>query len=204
MVSDVTHFLHIAWGVDVDGIVAELDAHHELWNAITARKKSPSSPHLEASDIWVRYNDIAPFQSGERPWSEFNDMHVPVWYPAWDALPSLKPIVFELMARVQGEMIGCILITKIPPGGKVLRHIDFGWHVETFEKFYLQLKNAPGSKFWCEHRGDVEANEPKPGDIWLFDNRKLHWVENNSTEDRITCVICIKTDKFGRKPLEEI
>ena len=156
------------------------------------------------SDIWVRYNDIAPFESGERPWSEFNNEHIPINYPAWDALPSLKPIVDELMESVQGQALGGILITKIPHGCGIDAHADRGWHVETYEKFYLSLNSAHGALFGCEHRGEREELEPKPGDIWLFDNRKLHWVTNGSDQDRITCIICIRTDKFGRKKLEDI
>lgn len=190
------HFQLIDEGVYVAPVLRELAEHPELWDQNTQRKIAPGTPHAQMSDIWVRY-DALPFGPADKP-------HVPVNYPAWDALPSLKPIVFDLMARVEGEMLGGVLITKIPPGCGIEPHTDEGWHVEYYEKFYLSLQSTPGAKFGCAHRGDREELEPETGDIWLFDNRKVHWVVNDSDQDRITCIICIRTDKFGRKPLQEI
>lgn len=195
------HFELIRQGVEIDGVLRELDAHPHLWNANSRRKTAPGTPHGQMSDIWVRYNDATPYQA-QGDWSHFNDEHVPVWYPAWRALPSLQPIVFDLMARVQGEMIGGVLITRIPPGGRIGLHTDDGWHVQYYEKFYLSLRSAPGARFWAEADGVREALEPKPGEIWLFDNRKQHWVENDSGQDRVTCIICIRTEKFGRHVLK--
>ena len=197
----MNHFQLIRSGIDVGPVLNEIERHPELWNANRRRKEAPGTPHSQMSDIWVRYNDSKPFEeSGD--WSKFNDVHVPVWYPAWNALPSLKPIVFELMSAIGGEMIGGILITKIPPGCGIDPHTDAGWHVEYYDKFYLQLKNSPGCVFGASHGGVIEELEPSPGDIWLFDNRKLHWVRNASKEDRITCIVCIRSDMFQRTALE--
>jgi len=198
------HFEKIAEGIDVSGVNAELASHPELWDAHTVRKTAPNTPHKQMSDIWVRYNDVSPYEDGTLPWSQFNDEHIPIWYPAWDLLPSLKPIVSDLLKQTEGWMLGGILITKIPPGCGIDPHVDRGWHVETYDKFYLQLQGAPGQVFGCEHRGVVEELEPKTGDIWLFDNRKLHWVRNISDSDRVTCIICIRTNKYDRKKLEDI
>ena len=199
MAPALKNFTLIQDGVDVSGVLSELEANPDLWGEHGRRKTAPGSPHTGMSDIWVRYNDDAPYERGERPWTEFNDLHLPVWYRGWDLLPSLKPIVFDLMAQVEGEMIGGVLITRIPPGQGIDWHADqAGWHVQYFEKFYLSLKSAPGAKFWCDADGEKEALEPKPGEIWLFDNRKPHAVTNHSGEDRITCIICLRTEKFGR------
>jgi hypothetical protein len=198
------HFDMICRGIDVSAVAAEIEAHPELWNQHSVRKTAPGTPHAAMSDIWVRYNDATPFEAGERPWAEFNDIHVPIWYEAWYALPSLQPLVWGLMAEVRGEMLGGILITKVPAGGRIDPHVDRGWHVETYDKFYLQIANPPGCKFWCDHGGVCEELEPRPGDIWLFDNRKMHGVDNDSGGERITVIICIRTELFDRKPLEEI
>lgn len=188
-------FKKIATGVDVKGIMAELTANPQLWGQHSIRKTAPGSPHTGMTDIWVRYNDVAPYEaSGD--YRGFNDQHIPIWYPAWDALPSLQPLVFALSSAVRGEMIGGVLITKIPPGGRIERHTDSSWHVDYFDKFYLSLQSAPGAIFGCEHDGETEILNPEIGDIWRFDNRMLHWVVNDSPVDRITCIICIHTEVF--------
>lgn len=189
------HFTKIMSGIDVAPLLAQLELHPELWDEISYRRTGYGTPHGEMTDIWVRYRDIRPFiERGD--FSGFNDEHVPMWYPAWKKLPALHSIVFDLMAAVDGEMIGAVLITKIPPGGKITRHVDAGWHVENFSKFYLALKNDTGSEFVCDHGGCVESLNSKPGEIWLFDNRKPHWVINDSDRNRITLIICIRTELF--------
>lgn len=187
------HFLKIAEGCNVAPLLSQIKAHHELWNAYGLRKRG-GSPHTEMSDIWVRYNDVARLDPTNP--RAFNNEHVPVWYPAWDVLTELHPIIYSLMSPLEGQMIGGILITKIPPGGGIAPHTDEGWHVNYFDKFYLSLKSEPGANFVCDHDGVVESLNPKPGEIWRFDNRKRHWVENKSDSDRITAIICIRTDKF--------
>lgn len=193
------HFQLIQSGIPIKALLQQLqdpeNAH--LWNANDERKTRDGTAHAEMSDIWVRYNAIERLDRTQP--GEFNKEHVPVWYPAWHALPALQPIVFKLMAQVQGEMLGGVLITRIPPGHGLKPHIDTGWHVEYYDKFYLSVKSEEGSLFCCDADGMQENLNPKAGDIWLFDNRKKHWVENNSTEDRITVIICIRTQMFGRK-----
>lgn len=198
------HFQQIASGIDVSGIVAELKDNPQLWNAHNYRKVGPGTPHSEMDDCWVHGNDMAPFEAGLKQWSQYADEHSPIWYPAWDAMPSLKPIMFNLMAMVDGWAFGTVLITKIPPGKGIAAHVDRGWHVEAHQKFYLSLQSAPGAIFWMDHRGVYEELEPKVGEIWLTDNRRLHGVVNRSKADRITLIVSIRTNKYGHIPLEDL
>lgn len=192
----MNHFHVLFKNCDVVPIVSALDRHPVLWNQIKDRSDFADSPHRETSDIWVRYND---FENLHKNPETFNDPHIPVWYPAWEKLPELKPIIFALMKELEGEMIGCVLITKVPAGKKVYPHVDKGWHVEYYEKIYIQLQGSEGCDFCCEENGEVEKFTPQTGQIYLFDNRKTHWVENNSNVDRMTLIVCIRTQKFGRK-----
>lgn len=174
--------------MDIEPLRNELAAHPELWDARPERRVAPGSPHAGMKDIWVRYNDIS--RLGPR----FNDEHVPANYPAWHTLPAARRICFDLMSLVDGEMLGGVLITRIPPGCGIARHIDTGWHVEYYDKFYVCLQNDPGAEFAC----DDASLTPSVGDVHLFDNRVPHWVVNNSTRDRITLIVCIRTQKYGR------
>lgn len=184
------HFQFIG-NFDVAELHAQLAAHPELWDRHSVRKTAPGTPHSRMSDIWVRYNDVALAElTGD--YSAFNDKHIPVWYEAYEALPALKPIIFDLMARVQGEMLGGVLITRVPPGKTIEPHTDSSWHVDYFEKFYVSIQSAPGAVFGCYHDGVDELLEPKASECWLFDNHKIHWVQNDSGIDRITLIICIR------------
>lgn len=192
------NFIKIADGIDVKPLLSQLDANPELWDAHSIRKTAPNSPHNRMSDIWVRYRDVAPFEKAG-DYRTFNDEHIPIWYPSWKALPGLRPIIFNLMAMTEGEMLGGVLITRIPAGQGIAPHADRGWHVQQYDKFYLSLRSSPGAGFYCDAGGSLDILEPEPGEIYLFDNRLNHWVENKSSEDRITLITCIRTEKYGRQ-----
>jgi hypothetical protein len=183
------YFLKVLEGIDVGPLVEQIEAHPELWGQFGWRKNIPGGPHKGMTDIWVRYNDY------KNLGPKFNDEHESVWYPAYEALPALKPILDQLMKATDGKRLGGILITKIPAGGSIAKHIDRGWHVDTYDKFYVSLKSSPRAKFIC-FDGEGETLEPKAGECWRFDNRLPHSVENESKEDRVTLIVCIETDKY--------
>lgn len=192
----MTHFPILSENVCVAPIFDALLANPDLWNSKEGRKDLENSPHKEAPDIWLRYNDYSEF---EKDRNSFNDEHIPVWYDAWNKLPQLRPVVFGLMAAFEGEMLGGVLITKVPAGKKVYPHVDDGWHVQYYDKFYIQIQGAKGCDFCCQEDGEIERFNPKTGQLYMFDNRKMHWVDNDSDVDRITLIVCIRTQVFGRK-----
>lgn len=184
------YFHLIRQGVDVAPLVRALERNPELWDADTLRKNGKGSPHGGMSDIWVRYNDKRPFEAAG-DFSTFNHAHDSTWYPAYEALPELKPLIFDLMREVEGERLGGVLITRIPAGQGIAPHVDRGWHVDYYDKYYLSLKSAQGANFHC----GGEFINPRPGDIWRFDNRVEHWVENQSASERITLITCIRSNR---------
>lgn len=177
------HFLKIADGIDVGPLRAALDAHPELFGLLTHRAEG-DSPHREMTDIWVRFNAYKNFGP------DFGAEHDSVWYPSsLHIIDELKPIVFDLMRQVEGERLGGILITKLPPGGRIAPHVDGGWHAGYYQKFTIAIKSAPGALFRFPD-GDIAAS---PGDCHWFDNSVLHSVENDTEEERIALIVCIKT-----------
>jgi hypothetical protein len=182
------NFLKIAEGIDVMPLRLAIKRQPWLWDQNTMRKYGAGTPHAQMSDIWLRYNDWANYAGDHQ---EFAKAHDAVWYPAYYSLPQVRPLVFGLMAQVEGERLGAVLITRIPPGGRIDAHVDGGWHAEYYDKYYVQLDSAPGAKFWCED----EVFVPKRGDVYWFDNTKLHGVENDSDEDRMTLIVCIRSNR---------
>lgn len=184
----MSHFLHVAQGIDVAPLLAQLQAQPELFGVHPQRAMAQASPHQAMQDIWVRYNDIAHLGP------QFNDAHDAVWYPAYAALPALKPLIFGLMYHVGGERLGGVLITKLPAGGDIAPHVDEGWHAGYYEKFFIALQSEPGAVFRFPD-GDIHA---RAGDCYWFDNSVMHSVHNHSPVDRIALIVCIKTSAFCR------
>ena len=179
-------FLKIAEGINVRPLEQSLNLHPELWDQHNERRIFEGSPHAQMTDIWVRFGDVSQgFENLRMP-------HDSVWYPCAEFLDGVKDIAFGLMSLVNGERLGGILITKLEAGKEILPHVDKGWHAEYYEKFYVAIKSPKGSKF-CFESGDIESED---GDCFLFRNDRLHWVKNDTTEARLTMVVCIKTDMF--------
>jgi hypothetical protein len=174
----------LARGIDVEPLRQALAAHPELWNQNTSRTESPDSPHHELDDIWVRYADPATMRE--------DGSHDSIWYPPADVLP-VRDYARALMTRVCGERLGGILITRIPAGKTCKPHTDPGWHARHYEKFAVQIEAAPGQAF---HFDDISL-ETAPGDVFWFDNSHRHWVTNESDQDRITLIVCIRTERTG-------
>lgn len=178
----MNHIRKIDEGIDIAPLRAALEAHPELWNQNTARTAHPQSPHRELSDIWARF--AAPGVDGAAP-------HESVWYPAADLLP-IREIAYPLMARVHGDQLGGVLITKIPAGKSCKPHSDPGWHARWYEKFAVQVQADPRQEFCFDNEALVTA----PGDLFWFDNAHVHWVTNPTEFDRITAIFCIRSDLF--------
>lgn len=170
----------IARDIDVSGIQDALADNPQYWDEFSDRTAPTDSPHYGLSDIWARF--AAPWENGNLP-------HTSVWYPSADVL-NLKPFVYEVMSSLNGDQLGGVLITRIPAGVHCKPHIDPGWHARYYDKYALQIKANEKQKFCFE---DVEL-VTAPGDLFWFDNSKLHWVINDSDEERITMIICIRRE----------
>jgi hypothetical protein len=185
----VKHLTHLFSGVPVDGLLQQLAAHPEMWDAHGARTRVDGSPHRYVSDVWVRYQQYEEFCDPKR-----NDPHKPhesVWYPlAYTALPDARRIALDVMRHVNGTRLGGVLITRIPPHRGVEPHVDNGWHARYYSKYAVQLKSAPGQAF-CFEDGEYES---RPGDLYTFDNAHSHWVKNPTDQERMTLICCIRTE----------
>lgn len=164
----------------------QIAANPDVWNRHRDRLERYGSPHTAVSDIWVRYNDIA--NLGDDPQPFFQSEHESVWYPVIDQIPAIQDLCLQLMRDVQGKQLGGVLITRIPPGEQVKPHIDTGWHAGFYEKFAIQLMGNAEQAFHF----DGHSLSAEPGQSYTFDNSQLHWVTNDSDQDRMTLIVCIR------------
>jgi hypothetical protein len=179
---------HIASGFDVTPLLRQLEAHPELWNEYTLRTDRYNTPHNEISDIWVRFNAWENFDGDAMKFTM--EPHESEWYPSIAHIPAAWSLARKVMRYVGGKKLGGVLITRIPPSGEVKPHVDSGWHATYFTKYAIQVKGNKRQGFYFS---DSELH-PEPGDLYTFDNSFTHWVKNESDEERITLIICIRKD----------
>jgi hypothetical protein len=178
----VKHFLKIAEGVDIMPLLLALQHHPELWSADDVRQTFEESPHREVQDILLRFSRTDDANIGDELICDDT--------PAYQVLHIARPLVFLLMARVQGVMLGRVLITKLPPGKRIYPHADVrGRYANTYKRFHLPLQIGPG----CVFRAGDESVQMKAGEVWDFDAHAEHEVVNNSDRDRINLIVDIRT-----------
>jgi hypothetical protein len=176
----------LATGLDVGPLLKELAAHPEAWDEHKGR--TGPGPHEGVSDIWVRYRDISEFDPTNP--AAFNEKHESVWYEVSKKIPSAISLCLQVSDLTGERRLAGVLITKIQPGGQVKPHSDHGWHAENTRKIAIQLAGNKQQAFCFE---GIELR-PEAGDVYEFCNQYLHWVTNDSDEDRITMISCWRTD----------
>ncbi|HEY4037808.1 MAG TPA: aspartyl/asparaginyl beta-hydroxylase domain-containing protein [Burkholderiaceae bacterium] len=160
----------------------------QLWDQNPQRTMFAGTGHARVNDIWIRGNPDIP---DAEHFAKMIDDHHPVFYPAYRELPTLRPIIFFLMARLEASELGGILITRVPAGQRILPHSDSGWHPEHYEtKCYVPLQTNDRCRYRCADEWCVM----RTGDVWVFDNRKEHEVVNEGAEDRMTLIVCLRRD----------
>lgn len=174
------NFCKIAENVDVVPIVHALALNEGLWNQNTLRTEHAGTAHAQADDILVFFNDL----NGDVA----NDREV-IPFDAWAKLPQLRPVIFDLMRRVEGVRLGRVIITRLAPGCCITPHVDGGAPATYFTRYQIALQCLPG----CLFRAGDETVNFRTGDVWQFDNTVEHEVINNSSDDRLALVCDIRS-----------
>lgn len=180
------HFTMLG-NVDVLPLRLQIERHPELWNQHTGRTERTDSPHAEISDIWLRWRKIDELRepaSYNEPFAELD------WYPAIADLPAARGLLMNIMQRVGATAMGGALITRVPPGGQVKPHNDVvSWHATWFGlKVYAVIRTNPNVVNWV----DGESFVPNAGDVFAYDNTKMHAVYNEGAEDRWTMMAAFR------------
>ena len=178
------YFQIVAAGIDVMPMMLALYRHPELWNADNFSSTYPGTPHSEVDDILIRYTG----PSAERSVDTVIEDDQPVWLPASWVLP-WRPVVFDLMRRVEAYQLDRLLITRLRPGKRILPHADnvgvYAAENQERMRYHVVLQGLPGSLY---HNGD-ETVCMQTGQIWTFRPFELHSVENNSADDRVHLIV---------------
>lgn len=184
------NFVKLAEGIDMVPVQLAL-ATSPLWNQYTLRTATEGSPHRQLDDLWLRMNDLEKCRQA----GGIGDHRESVNYPGWKELPYVRKLVLNLMAMVEGERLGRVLISRMKPGARILPHKDIGDDLTRYydnepyyARFHLCVQGLPGSVFRCEE----EEVQMRTGEAWWFRNDLEHEVINNSADDRIHIVIDIR------------
>jgi hypothetical protein len=187
------HFLRLATGVDVLPLLLALRQQPGLWGR-SFRTSFAGSPHREMLDCVLRCQVDG----------KSDDRRECYWLPAWACLPQARPLVYSLMARVEGERLGRVLLTWGVPGSQIYPHRDIGpleeGHYDDtpyWSRYHIVLETNPDCGFACGEEGDEEVVHMETGSCYWFNSALTHAVWNKGASDRIHLIVDIKNSHLG-------
>lgn len=102
-----------------------------------------------------------------------------------ETTPHLRacPYIQQVLASF-GVVWGRSRLMRLAPGAGVPEHADMNYHWYTRVRVHIPVLTRLGVSFHC---GD-QVVHMAAGEAWIFDNWRLHRVENNTLEERIHLV----------------
>lgn len=187
------NFLRIASNIDTIPLLLAVRQLPQIWGR-SFRTSFPNSPHREVLDAILRVQ--VPEKSADHRECFFT--------PLWACLPHARPLVFGLMARVDGERLGRILLTWMLPGTTIHPHRDIGpkesGHYDSesyWQRYHLPLEANPQCDFVCGEEGEEEHCVMEPGSCYWFNSALMHRCTNQGQTDRIHLIVDIKSSQMG-------
>lgn len=183
------HFQLIAQNVDVLPLVHAVQRSEQLFNQHRFRTTFANTPHGEVDDILLRFSDPSIAKDGDTA-AVMADGNC-IWHPAAAALPQARPILLDLMRRVEAYAMDRVVITRLRPGKRILPHADNEGayvHDPHRQRYHVVLQGLPGSLY---RTGD-ETVCMLSGSVWWFDALTEHEVQNNSADDRLHMLVDLR------------
>lgn len=185
------NFVCLGAGINVIPLLIEVRRQPHLWREDTYLRDYPQGPFHDVETIFLRF----PPASVTELERSHKDPHECVWMDGALHLPAARPLIFALLAQVQGERLGRVMINKIVPGGRIYPHADTPEHAQYWDRFHYVLEASPGVLFRCGE----ERVQMARGELWWFQNALEHEVVNNSPNDRIHLIIDVRTQHLAFK-----
>lgn len=184
------YFQIIGTGVDTVPLLHALQRKPHLWNADRFRTTFENTPHGEVDDILIRFSDPSIARDGDTAavMADGNS----VWLPASFELPQVRPIILDVMRRVEAYELNRVVISRLRPGKRILPHADNEGdyvHDPHRARYHVVLQGLPGSLY---RTGD-ETVCMRTGEVYWFNALVEHEVVNNSADDRIHLLIDVRT-----------
>ncbi|MCC6923877.1 MAG: aspartyl/asparaginyl beta-hydroxylase domain-containing protein [Nitrosomonas sp.] len=160
--------------VDTTAIRQELITHDDAWLKETGRQeRAPAQKDTNAIPLrGLKRSAIC----GRRR----RDVHESRYTSISTRFPETVRLLESLATEFDGEL-GRAKLARVPPGKKVLPHVDRGEYYRSRDRYHLVIRSEKGSPL----QAGGEEIRMQEGELWWFNNNALHAAHNDSHDNRV-------------------
>jgi aspartyl/asparaginyl beta-hydroxylase (cupin superfamily) len=163
------NFRRIHDGIDILTVLKELRAAAPLWSRNTWRQDN-IAVQRETNTIFLRaVNRSVPADRA------INDTHECATTKEAENFPYLMSLIHRLAAE-QDSTLQRAMIVRLRPYGRVYPHVDEGSYYAMRDRYHLVIVSPGGS----ELTSGGETAVLREGELWWFDNKRVHSARNFS------------------------
>ena len=182
------NFRLVARDVAIAPILAELARWPEAWDLQVQRQKI--AVQRESRSIPIR--GLRKSRIGGR---SRRDAHETRYTTISRQFPQTTRFICRCAQLLDSEL-GRAKLVSLPVGHQVYAHSDRGDYYARRDRYHLVLQ-SDGSQMRC---GD-EQRSMSTGELWWFDNKKIHEAQNNGNSDRIHLIFDLEPRNGTLGPL---
>ena len=183
------NFRCVKSGLNPEPFLTEIANVSDAWGAATGRQDKIA---VQREALAIPLRGLRKSAIGER---KRRDVHESRWTSGSVDFPVARAFL-EAFAEETGGLLGRGKIVCLPAGKRVYPHIDRGEYYRPRDRYHFVLKSSTGS--WL--KAEEEEVRMKEGELWWFDNNKMHEAFNDGEEDRIHIIF----DMLPADRIEEV
>jgi aspartyl/asparaginyl beta-hydroxylase (cupin superfamily) len=168
------NFRLIRSGLEPGPFLDEIASVENAWAASTGRQDK-IAVQREAKAIPLRGLRKSAIRGRRR-----RDVHESRWTSGSRRFPLARGFLIEI-AEALDAIPGRAKIVCLPAGRRVHPHVDRGAYYRARDRYHFVLLSAAGS--WM--KAEDEEVRMREGELWWFDNDRLHEAFNDGDRDRI-------------------
>lgn len=168
------NFSLIRDGIDTAPFLEEIASLNDAWEHATGRQEKI---RVQREALAIPLRGLRKSAISGRPRRDVLESR---WTSGSIAFPHARKFIQSAADEI-GGLPGRAKIVNLPPGKRVYPHIDRGAYYLVHARFHLVLRSTHGSAL----RVGEETQRLRSGELWWFDNNKVHEAWNDGDESRI-------------------
>jgi hypothetical protein len=176
------NFFRLQSKIDTEPLLKEAIRYPHFWNVNTSRQDT-IYVQRETKTIMLRISTKIPDGVSIKNHLDSEDGKLYSWFP------KTKRFMNNFVKTYGGEF-GRVYIVLLPLNKMVYPHIDDGEYYKNSDRFHLILTG----KYMYHIENESQLFEE--GDLWYFDNKKVHYSKTVGEKDRIAIIFDVKNSNW--------